>query len=331
MKKWFYLVGLASLFFFSAPVFSAENFWAVHPKLKFQVGYVPHDVLLNLKGPSVVAVPSLKLTPDYLPDITNIRLDDFLSLGFPVASPDHPEQYHFYLKLFKFPAAFDPSKTTIRMLQRFLLDQMKEANFLKAYLSQRENVFVKLGFIAKTDTVFSLKNPYPRFTWDSKNPNNQRIFNLHIPFFSLYIQNTDKVPPLNDADAKAAWTTQAIFHFQQELLAIYQKQLTPMLGKDSATHYYFMDQKSVTYPNHIVVIKMAKQPLIIHDWRQAPMPQNPQHLFLSGLLLTARRVYTLRNPMTRVDQIPPIESEAFDKLYKPLQTQLFELCTVVDS
>jgi len=314
--------------FFSA-AFAEKNLWDIDKTMKFHLGYVPTAEQQTLKDEKVISVPALNLKGAGLPDITNINLANILKLGFPFDVPAHPEQYNFYLKLFQFPKKIDPAKTTGPILKFFLLDQLDEGDTLRVYASKQSNILVKLGFSAPTSTIFSPEHPYPQFLINPTDPHAQSEFNYSIPFFSLYVKNHEKTPAFATVDDKAAWTTQAVLSFQKELLNIYQHKLTSFQGKDSESYYYFIDEQSPTYPNHLVVIKMAQQPLIFKNWRELPMPQDEQKIFVTSLLLTYRSVYTLKNPMIRIKAIPAIETPAFNKLYKPLRTQVFELSSIV--
>jgi len=318
MKKLLMAISLITV-----TISASAQLWQVNPQLKFQIASLPNQQLSHLTGKNIVTLKPFHFVKTYEPDITNINLAAFLKLGFDVPRPKNPKDYNLFLKLYHFPSVFQVTKTTYPLLKKFGLLKI---NTLKNYLSHPENVYIKVIYIAKSNTQFSKNNPYPGLTINTAQPNIQQVFNQNIPFLTLDIQSTQKAPIFHSQDAKARWTAQAVVYFHHDLIRSYQKTMVPIKCTDSK--YDCFIQKS--QPDRLVILAVPKKPIIFNNWRGLPMPQDPQHIFLSGLLLVSRTVYKASLiDHSRTTRLPPINSPSFKAHFHPFKTTLLEVGSVV--
>jgi len=314
--------------------------WKIDDELKFHYAYIKQDALFP-DGAVKYERPGIpSFSKPGAPDITNIILKNILALGFPLPARKRPEDFKFFLKFYKFPSSLDPEVTAERVVTPFLLYNMKGARRIYMYIKNRNNVYVKEGFIAPKETVYSKDKPCPAFRIprapikDGKviiSP--QSIFDASIPFCSIYITNKGKMPPDLSEKEKAEWTTRGLLSFYNELLCVYNRNCIRVTGMEQDKYYYFIHRSyklhKVNEPYEIVVIKYPKKPLLFVDnFRNLPMPHDPKRIFLSGLLIVYKSRYVGKNPRDRFYDMV-IDSPEFNKNYKVLDSDLLEVVSAV--
>lgn len=273
MTRQFVSSFISLLIILSGTLTAAE--WQVDRQLRFQLAYIPDGKVVPADP---VKVPSLKLTKDYLPDIDNIILSDIKGLGFTLPDRNKPEKYKLYLKLFNFPQNLKSVSICPEILNAYhIADMPGSGSKLIKYTSDNKNVAVKFGFIDASDRIFTEKNPYPELL-SGKDSEFCNIFLKNTPFFSLYL-NPGRTVKTSDNDELARNSARGVVEFHKELIDHYNKTLIPVNGKKEDKYYSFRDEKNK------FTIRIPKEPMVFKNWRELPMPTNPGHHFLSGLLL----------------------------------------------
>ncbi|MCK4608918.1 MAG: hypothetical protein KAT71_05520 [Gammaproteobacteria bacterium] len=297
--------------------------WHIDKTMKFQIAYLPTNINNKQPAKNLTKPKTLGLTKTYLPDIDNINLANFLNLGFQVPQPTHAEQYNLYLKLLHFPANFNAAKTSLPILDEFLLNTIKGGKQLTSYASSANNLTIKQIFIAKSNRKFSPKDSFPELAVNS----DQAAFNQQIPFASLYVLPKAK-HRLKNPDANAAWSTNGVKTIHKELITSYKKDLLEVVGNDNQHYSYFINAEAPGYPKQLTVLKIPHQIMTFNNWRDLPMPQDPQHDFLTGLLLVYHTVYTLAPNTAPPQTLPTIDSNQFNKLYIDPKITVLEVGSV---
>lgn len=312
--------------------------WEIDRELKFHYAYLPKDGIISEKEveSETPGIPDFG-KPD-TPDITNIALNNILGLGFPLPTEEKPEDYKFYLKFYDFPESIDPSITAERVVSPYLLHAMKSAPTIYAFIKSRHNLYIKKGYIAPADAKFSKENPFPALTVPKRPVKTematippQPYFDSCIPFSSIYIRTRGSIPDNLNEDEKAAWTSKGLIGFHKELLDIYRKNLIEVKGAEPDKYYYFMELSYQTPQKDeapaITIFKLPKQPMLFANYKQLPMPHDPERIFLTGLLLVYRNRYVralTKEPVT--DMI--VDSREFKRDYLPLNSDLLEVVSV---
>jgi len=248
--------------------------WKIDKALKFQIAYVPDkNVARNGEKPK----PMLKNKAAYAPDIDNIILANIKALGFNLPDRTPADQYKLYLKLFNFPDSLEPQETAYPLLRKFKLDKTVGGAIFEDFISQKDNLAVKYAYIDKADRQFSQDKPFPRVVI----PGNAQSFNKYVTFCSLYVKSSAGSKSAKSDDDKAKASTGCVVAFHQELLEAYGKSLKLLKApSDSDKNFYFCADGDKCSK----VLKVPQEPIIINDWRNAPMPTSDKD-FLSGLLL----------------------------------------------
>jgi hypothetical protein len=271
------------------PISSAtSSTWRLDEPYRFQLAFFRKD-LLSPTASDVFSVPP-HLKPDNKPDIDNIVLSQFLQRGFlPKLKAQGSEK--FYLKLFEFPKNISPSVSSEKILKKFLLTETHQGQELQRYVAQRQNIFVKLGYISPVVENFS---SFPKFLIPNDSVTAQEYFDNFLPFSSLYVL------PLADAklglsdEERIEHSYGGVVGFRQELLGIYRSTFKEieMVGEDNmfVDETQYGDGTTTTVPKiSVITLKQSdyfKEPP--ENFRERllkrPMPLN-SHDFLSSLLL----------------------------------------------
>ena len=263
------------------------------------------------------------------PDITNINLADILHLGFDIENPrknKNPSNYNLYLKLYPFPSELDNTETINQFIDRYKSDLFPDAQYLKTYVFQKKNIIIKFAEIDKKNTVFTRDHHMERFLV-TDTPGYAVYFNNHIPFYSLYLVTKGAKPHFSSNEDKANFSTQGVSAFYRELLNSYRHNLQELKGVDKK-YYYFTDVKNLDKTRKLVLLILPKQPLEFKNWRDLPMPQDPNNIFLTSLLLIYHTEYNLKSGALPT-KIPQIDSPNFKKLFVKNNTKVLEIASVV--
>lgn len=289
--------------------------WQIDPVMKFSYGYLPTE--------KDKAYHSCQTAFNYMPadqpDINNINLAAFAKLGFQIPTPNDANNYRFYLKLYKFPAKLDAKKSSALMLQQFYLNKLPEAKYLKEFMALPANGYVKYGYIAPASRTFSKSDPLPQFCLPHDIQTAQKIFDSQLPFDTLYIASRNSATPGLAVESQVALSRSGLFALHNQLIAYYQDHLKQLDSSDTNSFYFKLPDST---SKELKVISIPKNPLIFNNWRDLPFPQDPQHIFATGLVLVKQVNY----------QINPNEQLA-DKqalLATASQTTILELGSVVN-
>jgi len=296
--------------------------WIIDGEINFHLAFLPKDY--NISSTDMETPLSVGFTQDFLPDISNINLADIKGLGFTLPEKENPEKYNLYLKLFRFPESFDVNDSTLPVMASYHMDKIEGAESLTDFLEEPENVLVKMAFIAPSDEKFSPSNPFPSLKVDKKG--GQKNFNDNMVFYSLYVKPGIKKETFNSNNERAEWSSQGVLSFHAELIEAYRDNLIEVSGTESETYYYFMDIKD---EKELSVLKVPKNPMVFKNWAELPMPNDPSHIFLSGLLLVFKTDYTENKPCRMNEKIWEVDSSDFLKYFSKTGGTIFELGSVV--
>ncbi|MCD4784988.1 MAG: hypothetical protein K8T10_14335 [Candidatus Eremiobacteraeota bacterium] len=313
--------------------------WEIDDAVKFHYAYMPQAQFFKGDRVKYDRPDSPSFSKSCKPDITNIQLKNILDLGFPLPTKKNPQDYKFFMKFFKYPSSLDPKLTAERVISPFLLYKMRSVRKIYVYLLNRENLYVKKGYIAPKDEKFSIKNPFPplkipvaRVRKGKTMISPQAVFDASIPFSSIYITPRDRMPDNLSDGEMARWSVKGLTGFYEELLAVYKKSFIEVEGKESDKYYYFMEishnVRRLNSPSQFVIIKYPKKLSVFSNFRNLPMPQDPDRIFLSGLLIVNRTIYTGKLNGENIGNIV-VGSDEFKKNYKEVGKDLLEVGSVV--
>lgn len=345
MKKLFLTLFLLALFtcaFFPAELCLAsqvESGWKINNAMKFNFGYLPPTGVIKAQSAiyagknyeNIERPIDLGFTRSYVPDITNINLEGFVGMGFPVKVKGEAKKYNFFIKLFMFPKFFNPEASSLPLIKGYFLDCLANGPKLIEYASQYRNLAVKLCYVDKSETVFSLENPYPALIIDTKDKNAQEYFNQNTIFSSLYIQPDKSCYEKIGDEELAKSSSRGVLAFHNEILKIYNEKLISLKSENDDKHYFYGIKNENNGRQILTIIKIAKQPLLFDNWRNLPMPQDPTKIFLTGLLLLHKYDYVLKDEKALAgNEIPPVDSPEFNKIFKKINTHVLEIASVVN-
>jgi len=315
------------------------NNWEIDDVIKFHYAYMPRDQFFKGKPAMYEHPDSPSFSKQYKPDITNIQLNNILDLGFPLPSKKSPENYNFFMKFFNYPSSLDPKLTAERIVSPFLLYNMKSARKIYMYLCNRNNIYIKKGYIAPNNEKFSKKNPFPPLKVPRKNTKKgksiispQAVFDASIPFASIYVTPRGRMPEnLSDAET-ARWSAGGLHSFYNELLDIYRKSFIEVEGGEPDKYYYFMEPsynvRCMDSPSQFVIIKLPKKISVFSNFRNLPMPHDPDRIFLSGHFIVYRTKYMGKLNGENIGNIV-VGSDEFKKNYREVAKDLLEVGCVV--
>lgn len=335
MKRKFVWLTLALLCLGIAPVSAnTTSGWEVDRSIRFHYAYFDSQEKERL-GPFECPEIATFSRP-YLPDVTNIWLKGLKDLDFPVPERVNEEKSRFYLKFYQFPLSIDPQITMHRTLNDFLLFKMSGQDDIYAYVAKRENLWIKKGHIAADAFPFSRNQEFPplRVSIDSqKYHSSQELFDRALPFSSLYVKPSGSPPPHLTRDETAAWSTEGLIAFHRELQLLYEKNFIEIRGMDEEQYRYFA---SVAYgiqrpgaSRELTVIRLPRRPMIFANYADLPMPQDPDRVFLSGLVLVHKSTYASRNAMGVLSGTIAADGKEFQAANTETAAHMLEIGSVV--
>lgn len=296
---------------------ATSSTWRLDEHYRFQLAFFPED-LPSLSAADVFSVPP-HLKPDNKPDIDNIVLSNFLQRGFlPKVKAQGGEK--FYLKLFEFPKNISPSISSEKILNKFLLTQTHQGQELQRYAAQRQNIFVKLGYISPVVQNFA---SFPKFLVPKNSVTAQEYFDRSLPFSSLYVLPAENAKAGLSDEQLIKHSYGGVFAFRQELLGIYRSAFKEIatVGQDNM----FVDERQYCGGTTTTVRKISVITLKQTDYfkeppenfrerlLKRPMPLN-NHDFLSSLLLVH---YTDFIPDGKGVLNVPLTKEELDCKWRP--------------
>lgn len=306
---------------------AASTGWRVDRSLGFHVAFLDET-----RPEGGKALEPVEFAGAGLADITNINLPGFLSLGFPVPGREKPDLYRVYLKFYRYPRWLDAAITTGRLERALLLGETAGAAKLQALFAEPGAVVVKAAYIGLATEA---EKPFPPLSLPDKLVETahglatpQGYLDAHLPFSSVYLQPGDDRCPGHDDKSKATASAQGVLAFHRELLAAYAR-LMPCVkapGAESA-HTFVQGPAEAKAGASVVVFKVPREPMVFPNVRDLPMPQDPKHIFLSGLLLVYRNEYRLREAVD--GNLPLPGTPEFARLLEPVNAHVFEVGSVV--
>lgn len=326
------LIAIALVACFAAPLCAEGPAWAIDGKLGFHFALFDADE--HAADDVWKAVPAVQVTPTAAPgaaDITNIDLDGIRGLGFPLPARTTPGSSTFFLKFFEFPAWLSAEAAANRVIDRFGLHLLPDGGTFKAWLANRDNLRVKKGFVAPTGRVFSADKPYPALVIPQKDVSvegsvlaPQKYFDTYTPFLSLYLNPAEPEPAGISENDRVVWSGKGVLALHKALVESYSKNYTAVKGNEPDTYSYFrLPGASGT----VTILKLPLKPMTFEaTWRNLPMPENPEKVFLSALLLIYRYEYQMTGSLGDEAVVGSPEFAAATKL---LDAQVFEAGSVV--
>ncbi|MBI4860972.1 MAG: hypothetical protein HY815_12065 [Candidatus Riflebacteria bacterium] len=308
--------------------------WKVDLPVRLQLVYLQDETAAGGKVETTTPAPLLGHIPAHEPDIKNIVYKEICGLGFPLPARKGADKLKLYLKLYEFPKHLDPVLSFRRIFDAFHLWKMPNGRLLYDPIASRDNLSVKVAYIGSATRTFDRKNPLPppaipvasgRIGTLEVTP--QDAFDGALPFSSVYVNPADPGTPKTD-DERAARSAGGVLAFHQELLETYQKFLSRVSGDN---HLFVQPLRCFDNIGQLCglrVIEVPRKPIVLTNYRQAQMPQDPAKVFLTGLLLLKVTDYAARKPLGPGAPMPG--AKGFDSAFKPVYSHLLEVASVVD-
>ena len=327
MKKIFCSISAAmTLLLFAALAGSVE--WNIDETCKITIVYLPSDgqgvARTSVPGDPLMA-PLLKNIPAYKPDIDNILYPNILGLGFPLPARRDAAQLKLYLKLYAWPPQLDPVLSSHRTFDDFLLYAVEGGERLYESSRNPSNIYVKYALIERADKVFSERQPFPAPSipkqWD---------FDSSLPFSTIYVTPVNAVTQKAEAD-RARASARGVVAFHASLTKVYDKALRLLAA--SAEKKVFADFRrcpdSAADICAVRIYEVPGKPMALDNYRELPMPQDADNIFLSGLLLVKLTEYAANIPMPpgKIEQMPP-GTKAFEANFRPVRSHMLEVASV---
>lgn len=298
---------------------SYEQTWAINEPMRFNITYLPGGQLQLKNG--IIQKPLF--TPYFAPDITNIKLSGLLDLGFDLPHVENAEDCNLYLKLYNLPKEIPNKPISDKFLDDFALSFGNIFPDIGAYIAKPQNITVKMAFIAKSDSNFTTKNPIPKFI-TAKNKEFISYFSNNIPFYSIYLSPTAKLPKKASQDDIVNWSRTGVTGFEKDLISSYKQNYCELDGVDK-NYYYFWG--SMIKNKKITIMKIPKTLITLNNWKDFPMSQNPKHVFLTSLLPIYSIEYISKSTIPSI--IPQVDSTEFNETFEKGATKVFEVGSVV--
>lgn len=327
MKKIFFLAVLA-LVLFEHPTLAGGFGWNIDETCRFQIAYLPPEghatSLASVPGDKFME-PLLKNIPAYRPDIDNIMYRSIIGMGFPLPARRDASLLKLYLKLYGWPSQLDPVRSSHKIFDDFLLYGVKGGERLYESARNPANIYVKYASIDRADKVFSCKQPFgaPRVP-------KQWEFDPYLPFSSVYVAPEDISHGGTEADQAKA-SAQGVFAFHAALSEVYERALYLLTVKNEKKYYadFRRCPDSTGKICAVRIYEIAARPLVFDNYRDLPMPQDADKIFLSGLLLVKLTEYAAGSPMSmrQIEKMRPGTKE-FRSSFRTVWSHMLEVASV---
>jgi hypothetical protein len=266
-----------------------------------------------------------------VPDMAGMNLANLSLLGFDIPATKNPEAHRFFFKLYVFPDEANSEHITNKCIVDFGLNILPHYDILKKYLENKNNLIVKFAVIGKINEKYTEENPFPQFE-STKTPEFNKYFENHIPYYSLHLKPSSDKKEFSTESGAVAFCRAGITAFYNELIAGYKKNFRELGGTKNIDYYYFLNENLKDNGNSIFVLQVPKKITSIDNWKDVSMPQDPKHLFLTGLLLVHSTEYILRDNVSyrHTSNIPKIGTKEFTKTFRKGKAKGLEVVSVVN-
>jgi N-acetylneuraminic acid mutarotase len=253
-------------------------------------------------APPAETIPSLGLSADFMPDISNITLKGVCDLGFPLPRKKKADLLAFYLKFYHYPATCNAFLSAAKVALPLQLFSLSEGGALQEYLKKPGHVLVKKGFIGPIGRAFTAQSPFPPFALSRRGAmSGQEYLDNHIPFASLYVTAGPYGLPVSvnkgDDAREARGSAAGVLKIHEELRHLYHATFREMKDLSKTEPFTFIDDSQKDYvigePQQVRCLRLPRAPMVFETFRNLPMPQDPR-MYLTGLLLIHHDTFTLQ-------------------------------------
>ncbi len=323
-------LAVAATMFFQHSAYAGGTGWNIDETCRFQLVYLPPEG----EGASLASAPGdrfmeplLKNIPAYRPDIDNILYKNILGLGFPLPGREDASKLKLYLKLYEWPAPLDPVLSSHRIFDALLLYKVAGAERLYESSKNPANVYVKYASIDRANRAFTDRSPFR-----APEVPKQWQFDSHLPFSSLYVTPEQIAREGTEAD-RARASARGVVAFHGSLARVYEASLS-LLAATEEKRYFADFRRCPDSADGICAVRIYEvpvKPFVFDNFRDLPMPQDPDRVFLSGLLLVKLTDYVVDSPMTvkEMEKMRP-GTKAFDTRFRAVWSHVFEVASVLD-
>ncbi len=259
--------------------------WAMDESMGFHIAYLDPGSEAH-KGN--FALRPWEFTPDYTPD-NNRRLDQLLRFGFPVPDMGQRNTYlNVFEKNYHFPKnILDANRTTKWLREAYLLDDMETAQnqLNKAFSPTGKHLRITQQTIAYSGRVFTPAKPLMPLRLPPVDA--QKLFNSRIVYSSLFVRPRGRMIANFKEDDPVDHSREGVINFRNDLVKLYaksMKRIQPMNPNVKSSR--FMQMLNAPKDRcRFVMLTVPKAPFRIENYRDLPMPEDPNHKFLTSQLL----------------------------------------------
>ncbi len=324
MKKIIFVVLLASVLFNSS-VYARGEGWNIDQMLKLQLVYFPQHQIVGTSVDAEHMEPLLKNISASRPDIDNIVYSNLLSMGFPLPEIRNADSLKLYLKMYAWPAKLNSARSACRIFDAFLLDKIRGGRRLYASARNAADVYVKYALVDAAERSFSDESPFTAPAVPT-----QWEFDADLPFSSIYV-TPEKVAYSGTESDRAQASARGVIAFHADLEKVYSRSLR-LLAADGEKKYY-ADLRGVNNDAGLIsavrIYEVPLKPLVFANYRELPMPQNAEKVFLSGLLLVKLSDYTAISPVSEKELAGMLPgSVEFESRFNRVWSHMLEIGSV---
>ncbi len=300
MKKIIFMAFLVSVLI-NCSVYARGEGWKIDQTLKLQLVYFPQNQPGGTSVETERMEPLLQNIPAFKPDIDNIVYSNLLAMGFPIPEIMNADSQKLYLKMYAWPGKLNSARSMCRIFDAFLLDRIRGGRRLYVSARNAADVFVKYALADVAERSFSEESPFTAPAVPT-----QLEFDSHLPFSSIYV-TPEKVACSGTESDRARASARGVTAFHTNLDKVYSRSLR-LLAADSEKKYYADLRDAHDGAGLISAVRIYEvpvKPLVFANYRELPMPQNAEKVFLSGLLLVK---------LTDYQAIAPVSEKEFAKM-----------------
>jgi len=305
--------------------------WRLEPEGRFQLGFFnsnPRSVEKNAEMWSEVR--SLGLTPDGKPDV-NIPVSLSLERGFTLPIKGDPKKLTYFMKFFRFPVGLNAHRSASVLINDFVLNETSLAHELESYISDPENVTIKVGEIRATTDKFDVL-PFPKFyvpaSASTSNIGNspQEFIDRGLFYATLYITPSAQNESSSEEE-QIFKSADGLRSLRKELVSLYRRTFQQIKSKDGITFIHVESSDgALTKQRRVTVYQLPEDIFFFVDARKRPRIQGPKNGYSSGLFLVKRIEYFARvsSEKASIQDLAEIE-----KKWTRGPTRIFEFGSIV--